>query len=153
MFLMIALYSSFTYNSNSTNTSTKAHTSTVSVAFPSTSVRLQTIMKNWKKWLRIGKVNNTLTPNSHLTNIIRCISSVLSWTNSSYANSELDSHTNMIVFVKHAFIFESTGYTSSVQPCSPHLGIDLNDYTLVYLRRYHAKICKVLMTLWYFRIM
>ena len=37
--------------------------------------------------------------------------------------SELDSHANMVVLGKHAFVFEKTGRTCNVQPFSKELGI------------------------------
>jgi hypothetical protein len=40
--------------------------------------------------------------------------------------SELDSHANMVVLGKHAFIFESSGRTCNVRPFSEELGIAEN---------------------------
>ena len=45
---------------------------------------------------------------------------------SAYPRSELDSHANMVVLGKHAFIFESSGRTCNVRPFSEELGIAEN---------------------------
>ena len=45
---------------------------------------------------------------------------------SPYPRSELDSHANMVVLGKHAFIFESSGRTCNVRPFSDELGIAEN---------------------------
>ena len=74
-----------------------------------------------------------LQPNEHLIRAI--ISSVTASISSAGASdiqgsadprTELDSHANMIVLGKHAFVFESTGRTCNVQPFASELGIATN---------------------------
>ena len=69
-------------------------------------------------------------PNEHT---IECISSsVLGAINAVEGSgtagliSELDSHANMVVLGRHAFIFESIGRTCSVKPFSDEFGVASN---------------------------
>ena len=61
----------------------------------------------------------------------KIVSSVIADVSSTTATSadlrtELDSHANMVVLDKHAFVFESTGRTCYVRPFSSDLGVASN---------------------------
>ena len=81
-----------------------------------------------------GRSMSESAPNQHT--IDRCISSLhatISTTSSvnnsrgtAYPRTELDSHANMVVLGKHAYIFESTGRTCNVRPFSSELGVAEN---------------------------
>ena len=60
---------------------------------------------------------NANLPNQHILNAI--ISSLNDSHSNDISTSELDSHANMVVLGKDAFIFESTGRTCNVEPFFP----------------------------------
>ena len=86
--------------------------------------------------------NENPSPNNYLLEAI--ISSIESDNGTADPRSELDSHANMIVLGKHAFIFESTDRTCNVPPFSADLGIATNvpivDAALAYECPYIHKI-------------
>ena len=67
---------------------------------------------------------NANIPNQHVINAM--ISSLNNSHSNDISTSELDSHANMVVLGKDAFIFESTGRTCNVEPFPSDLGVAEN---------------------------